>query len=35
LKLEAEVPANEQANTKPAAPQANAPKQQNTTPVVC
>lgn len=35
LKLEAEVPANEQANTKPAAPQANAPKQQNTTPAVC
>jgi hypothetical protein len=35
LKLEAEVPANEQANTKPAAPQANAPKQQNPTPAVC
>jgi len=35
LELEAEVSANEQVNTMPAAPQANAGKQQNPTTAVC
>jgi hypothetical protein len=35
LELEAEVSADEQENTMPAAPQANAGKQQNPTTAVC